>query len=68
MLSDASFSSAFVFSINSLILSSSSLTLFYLAEASLPASSWLYIFVYAVVKKYQKKKKKYFIYTMCKIP
>ena len=51
MLSGPSFRSAFVFSINSLILSGFSLTFFHLAEASLFAFSWLYTEC-AVVQKY----------------
>ena len=42
MISGSSFTSALVFSINSLILSGFPLTSFHLAEASLPAFSWLY--------------------------
>ena len=41
MLSSPSFSSAFVFSINLLTMSGFLFTSFYLAEASLPAFSWL---------------------------
>ena len=48
MLSGPSFRSTFVFSINSLILSSFSLTFFHLAEASLSAFSWQYILVCVV--------------------
>ena len=44
MLSGPSFRSAFVFGINSLILSGFPLTSFDLAEASLSAFSWLHIF------------------------
>ena len=51
MLSDPSFRSAFVFSINSLILPGFSLTSFNCAEASLSAFSWLYTLVCVVVKK-----------------
>ena len=54
MLSGPSFRSAFVFSINSLILSGFPLTSFHLAEASLSAFSWLYTFVRAVVQKYHE--------------
>ena len=53
MLSSPSFKSAFVFSINSLILCSFPLTSFHLAEAPLSASSCLYTLVYAVHQKYQ---------------
>ena len=52
MLSDPSFRSAFVFSINSLILSGFSLTSFNCAEAPLFAFSWLYTLVCVVVKKF----------------
>ena len=52
MLSSPSFRSAFVFSVNSLILSGFPLTSFHLAEASLSAFSWLYTLVCAVVQKY----------------
>ena len=45
MLPDPSFRSAFVFSINSLILSGFPLTSFHLAEVSLSDFSWLYILV-----------------------
>ena len=50
MLSGPSFRSAFVFSINSLILPGFPLTSFNLAEASLSAFSWLYILVCGVVQ------------------
>ena len=53
MLSGPSFRSAFVFSINSLILSGFHLTFFQLAEASLSAFSWLYTHVCAVAEKYR---------------
>ena len=53
MLSGPSFRSAFVFSINSLILSGFPLVSFDFAEASLSAFSWLYTPVCAVVHKYQ---------------
>ena len=49
MLPGPSFRSVFVFSINSLILSSFPWTSIHLAEASLSAFLWLYILVYAVV-------------------
>ena len=51
MLPGPLFGSAFVFSINSLILCGFTLTSFHLAETSLPAFSWLYTFVRAVVQK-----------------
>ena len=54
MLSGPYFRSAFVFSINSLILSGFSLTSFHLAEPSLSAFSWLYTLVCAVVQKYHE--------------
>ena len=54
MLSSPSLRSTFVFSINSLILSGFPLTSFHLAEDSLPAFSWLYTLVCAVVQKYQE--------------
>ena len=54
MLSGPSFRSAFVFSINSLILSSFPLTYFHLAEAPLSAFSWLYTFVCTVAQTYQE--------------
>ena len=54
MLSGPSFRSAFVFSINSLILSGFSLTSFHLAEASLSVFLWLYTLVCAVVQKYHE--------------
>ena len=54
MLSGPSFRSAFVFSINSLILSGFPLTSFHLAEASLSVFSWLYTLVCAVVQKYHE--------------
>ena len=59
MLSGPYFSSAFTFSINSLILSGFPLTSFHLAEASLSAFSWLYTLVCVVVQKYHEM---YFIY------
>ena len=52
MLPGPSFRSAFVFSINSLILPGFPLTSFDLAEASLSAFLWLYTFVCAVAQKY----------------
>ena len=52
MLSGPSFRSAFVFSINSLILSGFPLTFFDLAEASLSAFTWLYTLVCAAVENY----------------
>ena len=51
MLSGPSFRSAFVFSINLLILSGFS---FHLAEASLSAFLWLYTLVCAVVRTYHE--------------
>ena len=48
------FSSIFVFSIVSLILSGSPLTSFHLAESSPSTFSWLYTHVCEVVQKYQK--------------
>ena len=51
MLSGPSFMSAFVFSINSLILSGFSLTSFHLVEASSSAFLWLYTLKCAVVQK-----------------
>ena len=54
MLSDSPYRSAFVFSINSLILSGFPLTSFHLAEASLYAFSWLYSLQCAVVQKYHE--------------
>ena len=53
MLLSPSFSSAFVSSINSLILSDFPLASFHLAEASLPAFVWLYTLLCAVIQKYQ---------------
>ena len=50
MLSGPSFRSAFVFGINSLILSGFPLTSFDLAEASLYAFSWLHTLVWAIMK------------------
>ena len=54
MLSGPSFRSAFVFSINSLVLSGFPLASFYLAEASLSRFSWIYALVCTVVKKYHE--------------
>ena len=54
MSSGSSFRSAFVFSINSLILSGFPLTSFHLAEASLSAFSWLYSLVCAAIQKYHE--------------
>ena len=54
MLSGYSFRSAFVFSINSLILPGFPFTSFHLTEASLSAFSWLYILERAVVQKYHE--------------
>ena len=54
MLSCRSFRSAFVFSINSLILSGLPLSSFHLAEASLSAFWWLYTLACAVIQKYHE--------------
>ena len=54
MLSGPSFRSAFIFSINSLILSGFPLTSFLLAEASLSVFSWLHALVCAVAQKYHE--------------
>ena len=54
MLSGPSFRSAFVFSINSLILSDFPLNSFHLVETSLYAFSWLYTLLCAVVGKYHE--------------
>ena len=54
MLSGPFFRLAFVFSINSLILSGFPLTSFHLAEASLSAFSWLYSLVCTIVQKYRE--------------
>ena len=55
MLSGPSFRfSAFIFSINSLILSGFPMTSLHLAEASLTAFSWLYTLACAVVQKYHE--------------
>ena len=51
MLPGPSLRSAFVFSINSLILPGFPLTSFHLAEASLSISLWLYALVCAVAQK-----------------
>ena len=59
MLSIPSFRSAFLFSINSLILSGFPLTSFHLAEASLSPFLWLYTPVCAVVQRYHEM---YFLY------
>ena len=53
MLPGPSLRSAFVFSINSLILSAFPLASYHLAEASLSAFSWLYTHVCAVAEKYR---------------
>ena len=72
MLSGPSFRSAFVFSINSLILSGFPLTSFHLSEASLPAFSWCYSVVCAVVQKYHELSFIYnyshFQYSFCNQP
>ena len=54
MLSGPSFRSAFVFSINSLIMSGFPFTSFHLAEASLLAFLWLCTLACAVVQKYNE--------------
>ena len=54
MLLYPSYRSAFVFSVNSLILSGLPLTSFHLAEASLSAFWWLYTLVCAVIQKYHE--------------
>ena len=54
MLSDPSFESVFIFSINLLILFGFPLTFFNLAEASLSAFSWLYTLVCALVQNITK--------------
>ena len=54
LLSDLSFRSAFVFSINSLIFSGFPLTSFNLTEPSVSAFLWLYTIVCAVVQKYHE--------------
>ena len=71
-ISAPSFSSAFVFSINSLILPRFLLTSFHLAEASLSAFSWLYTLVCAVAQKYYEMPFIYnyshFQYSFCNQP
>ena len=52
MLSGPSFRSAFIFSINSLILSGFPLTSFHLAEALLSAFLWLYTLVCAKISRH----------------
>ena len=64
MSSGPSFSSAFIFSVNSLILSNFPLTCFHLAEASISVFKWLYTLVCAVVQKYHKM---FFIFNYYKI-
>ena len=54
MLPGPSFRSAFVFSINSLILAGFPLTSFHLAEVSQSAFRWLYTLACAVTQKYYK--------------
>ena len=54
MLSRPSFRQAFLFTINSLILSGFPLTSFPLVEASLSAFSWFYTLACAVVHKYHE--------------
>ena len=72
MLSDPSFWSALVFSINSLILSGLTLTFFHLAEASLSAFSCFYTLVCAVVQKYHEMSficnYSHFYYSFCNQP
>ena len=52
MLTGPSLRSAFIFSINSLILPGFPLTSFHLAEASLSISLWLCTLVSAIAQKY----------------
>ena len=52
MLLGPSFRSAFVFGINSLIMSGFPLTSFHLAEASVPAFLWILALVCVVVQNY----------------
>ena len=72
MLSGPSFRSAFVFSINSLILSGFPWTSFHLAETSLSAFWWLYTLECAVVEKYHEMSfiyyYSYFWYSFCNEP
>ena len=72
MLSDPSFMSAFVFSIQSLILPGLPLSSFHLAEASLSALLCFYALVCAVVQKYQEMHFIYnysrFYYSFCNQP
>ena len=72
MLSGPSFRSAFVFSINSLILSGFPLTSFHLAEAPLSAFSWHYTLECAVVQKYHEMSfifnYSHFWYSFCNQP
>ena len=72
MLSGHFFSSIFVFSIVSLILSGSPLTSFHLAESSPSTFSWLYTHVCEVVQKYQEMSFIYnyshFQYSFCNQP
>ena len=68
MLSRPSFRSAFVFSINSLILSGFPLISFHLAEASLSAFSWFYTLVCAVVQKSFVYDYSHFWYSLCNQP
>ena len=72
MLSDPSFRLAFVFSLNSLILSGFPLTSFHLVETSLSAFSWLYALVCVVVQKYHEMSFIYnyshFWYSFCNQP
>ena len=72
MLLGPSFRLAFVFSINSLILSGFSLTSFHLAEVSLSAFSWLYTVECAVIQKYHEMSFIYdyshFLYSFCHQP
>ena len=72
MLSSPSFRSAFIFSINLLILSGLSLTSFQLAEALLSVFSWLYNYDCAAIQKYQEVSFIYnysrFWYSFCNQP
>ena len=71
MSSGPSFSSAFIFSVISLILSNFPLTSFHLAEASISVFKWLYTLVCAVVQKYHEMfifNYSHFQYTLCNQP
>ena len=54
MLSSSSLRSAYVFSINSVILSGFPLTSFHLGEVSISTFLWLYTLECAVVQKYHQ--------------